>query len=819
MRLLTKLLLAILIPFVVINTIVFISTSNLSNDYLKKQFYENSQIKLNHLENNIQTYFEDLKNSLYILSKLIELNKNDKSEIKTVLEAFINRFPEIHSISIVDSNAEEQIRVSIFSNDNEKLESYFYSPLYYEAILRNDAFLGKIYEENKFDHKIIGFSLPMKDIDTGENAGVIIAKISLQNVFELMEQVLPKEGSIFLSENEKPVVITTSTMLINKNNIKTILNQIMIKKMQKGTIHLNLNKDTTITSIFKKINVFNKTFYLVLTQPDKVTFSLLKKLQNKNLAIVITGFIIFILFIIWIINFLTKPLNKITKDIILLTNKYESISKNKVKLNPPKNKDEIKALEHSFLIMKEALKNYQKEEENLRKCLENKVEEKVRQIRHQAYHDSLTGLPNRRLFNDRLEMAMAYSKRKKEKLAVLFVDLDNFKKINDSEGHDIGDLFLKQIAQKLLECCRKEDTVSRFGGDEFTIIITEIKTKKDVEEIAQKIIRKVSEPIEIRHNKIHSSASLGITIYPDDGDNVNQLIKNADIAMYSAKANGKNNYVFFTQSMNDSIYKLISMENEIRRALKKNEFILHYQPIVEPISGKIVACEALIRWQKNYNELIYPGEFLSIAEETNLMEQLTDFVLNQACKDASDWNKNFNLEIAVSVNISPKQFANKYFVEKIKNIISSHKLNPKLLHIEITENTLMENIRVNIDKMKELKEIGVKLSIDDFGTGYSSLSYLKQFSIDYLKIDKSFIQEIPNEKDIAIVKSIISLAHSMNLKIIAEGIENKEQVEILSNLNCDYLQGYYYSKPIMIYDLELIIEIQKLNLAIRDSSY
>jgi diguanylate cyclase (GGDEF)-like protein len=394
-------------------------------------------------------------------------------------------------------------------------------------------------------------------------------------------------------------------------------------------------------------------------------------------------------------------------------------------------------------------------------------------------------------------MALAHAERNKRMVGVMFLDLDKFKNINDSLGHNIGDLLLQEVAKRLTCCCRHEDTVSRFGDDEFTIILPEIKEEEHIIEVVQRIIKSFSKPFAIKEHVIISSASIGITLYPTDGEDVATLVKNADIAMYRAKEQGRNTYELYTKAMHDLIVERVELENNLWKALKNDEFKVYYQPQINIKTGFISGTEALVRWQRSENDLVMPDKFIPVAEDTGLIFPLGERVLRTACRQTKAWHDAGFGSLSVAVNLSAKQFQDDHLVQLVRDILAETGLAPEFLCLEITENTVMRDIDTAVKILSALEDIGIHLSIDDFGTGYSSLSYLKHFPLHEIKIDKSFVQELPcHQGDIAIAKAILSLAHSLKLKVLAEGVETQAQLEFMRMNSCDGIQGYLFSKPI-----------------------
>ncbi|WP_457747976.1 sensor domain-containing protein [Sulfurimonas sp.] len=434
------------------------------------------------------------------------------------------------------------------------------------------------------------------------------------------------------------------------------------------------------------------------------------------------------------------------------------------------------------------------------------LEKQTKQLQYQAHHDMLTHLPNRTLFQDRLSQTIMNSKRNNEIFALLFIDLDQFKKINDSLGHHIGDEVLKQAAKRFKNALREDDTLARLGGDEFTIILKNIKSKENTAHVAQKIIRHIKEPIKVGIHTLHISSSIGIALYPNDAISQDNLIKYADVAMYKAKDEGRDNYQFYASELSAYAFERVIMENSLRVAIKENQFLVYYQPQFHAKDEKIIGMEALVRWQHPKLGLVTPDKFLPVAEETGLLKEIDNIVMREAMQQFKEWYiQGLNPGI-LALNLSMKQLNEKDFISKLLLTMSELGFNPQWLELEVTEGQVMNNPDISIEKLNKIHNIGVEIAIDDFGTGYSSLSYLKKLPLDKLKIDRSFIEDIPHdEDDIAITKAIIALGKSLNLKLIAEGVETKEQRDFLLQNECDFIQGYYYSKPTLAEDVRKFI--------------
>lgn len=428
-------------------------------------------------------------------------------------------------------------------------------------------------------------------------------------------------------------------------------------------------------------------------------------------------------------------------------------------------------------------------------------------IRHLAHHDELTGLPNRTLMRELTQAAMARADRDGTLVAIMFLDLDRFKHVNDSLGHQVGDQLLKHMAQVLKDALRKVDVVGRLGGDEFLMVFPDLTNTADADGVADKIIDLMSRSVDLQGHELHASASIGIAIYPRDATTLDALMRHADTAMYQAKASGRNTYKFFRPDMNSAVVARLNMESRLRRAVREQEFALFYQPIVKAVSGDIVAAEALLRWKDPEHGLVSPMEFIPIAEDLGLIEEIGAWVLQEACRQNSHWQSNCGIQIPIAVNLSAEQFRTRALLDVVAGALSAARLDPRWLHLEITESLLMEHTQKTIALLTELNSLGVQLSIDDFGTGYSSLSYLTRFPIQKLKIDKSFVRDLrDNRSDAAVTSAVIALGHSLNLTVLAEGVETPEQLAFLRGRGCDELQGFYFSRPVPSEDFEALVE-------------
>jgi len=423
-------------------------------------------------------------------------------------------------------------------------------------------------------------------------------------------------------------------------------------------------------------------------------------------------------------------------------------------------------------------------------------------IQFLAYYDALTGLPNRTLLQDRLGKALAGARRQKCKLALLFLDLDGFKTINDSLGHAIGDLLLQAVAERLRAWGREQDTVARLGGDEFLITLTQIKDQADAAVAAERLMDAITAECVVLGHSLNVSCSIGISMFPEHGADCETLIKNADAAMYSAKDHGRNNFQFFAEDMNARAVERLSLENNLRLTLSKKELFLMYQPQIHLATGRITGLEALLRWQHPDLGLVAPDKFIRIAENSGLIVPIGEWVLRTACRQARKWQDEGLPAVSVAVNVSAVQFRQQGFCALISRVLHETGLAPQYLELELTESLLLASADVTLSVLKELRSMGLTLAIDDFGTGYSNFTSLRQFGVSKLKIDRSFIRDVATKPDdAAITIAIIRMAKSLNLKVIAEGVENEAQMSFLRIHQCDEIQGYYFSKPLAVDDV------------------
>lgn len=418
------------------------------------------------------------------------------------------------------------------------------------------------------------------------------------------------------------------------------------------------------------------------------------------------------------------------------------------------------------------------------------------QVRYIATHDSLTDLPNRALLEDRLNLLIAQAGRRQEKVVLMFLDLDQFKVVNDSLGHHVGDELLREVAQRLKSCLRNEDTVARFGGDEFVLCLPIHDCDEEINPIARKVFDSLREPFSVDEHNLHVGSSIGVAIFPDDGIDADTLMRNADTAMYHAKRSGRAEIKLYTADLNENAHARLSLSNLLREAIRDRELHMEYQPQIDLGTGRIIGAEALMRWCRCDGTVISPAEFIPVAESNGLIKELGEWGLRQSCKELKRWHDAGYGHLRMSVNISVPQLHSDGFVDAVHGVVNEFQLPPDQLELEITESLLMQHSEANLSILRDLSEFGIRLSIDDFGTGYSSLAYLQDFPVNVLKIDLSFVRNMGTEHGNAIPSAIIAMAHSLNLKVVAEGIESAEQESMLKSLGCDFAQGFYYSRSV-----------------------
>lgn len=454
---------------------------------------------------------------------------------------------------------------------------------------------------------------------------------------------------------------------------------------------------------------------------------------------------------------------------------------------------QVQAAVRRALVQNQLLKEKRRYENHL----EELVKERTAEIEHLAYHDRLTNLPNRALFEDRCAQALSSAQRNKQMVSVMMVSLDRFKKVTETLGQPAGDVVLTESAARLQSCVREGETVARFDGDEFVLLLTQVKETGDLTELCLSIGEVFKQPFSLDRQDVYITVSIGISIFPNNGADVHTILRNAGAALYRAKNQGGNNYQFYSADMNARALRRLALETSLRHAIENEEFVIHYQPVLDLASRELVGSEALVRWRHPEFGLLPPAKFIGLAEDSGLILEISDFVMREACAQTRQWHQGGHEHLRVAVNISARHFRQKSFLEWLVQILGETRLDPSCLELELTETSIMENAKSGAKLLSQIRNLGARISIDDFGTGYSSLSYLKTLPLDTLKLDQSFVAETTSDPDdAALVMAIVTLAHNLRLKVIAEGVETEEQLSFLRLLRCDEVQGFLLGKPL-----------------------
>lgn len=562
-----------------------------------------------------------------------------------------------------------------------------------------------------------------------------------------------------------------------------------------------------------------------MTTPRAIYITGVEAIHYYLISFVVLG-IIFSILMLWLLRALViKRLERLDKDVAEISSQH-----NLTKRVDDSGNDELSSVaseintmmgiiqsSHEKLEQRVEERTQELQETNVqlqqeiseRKSVEKELIIHKEHLVRLAHYDSLTSLPNRVFFNEILNKALSHASRHDKMIAVLFIDLDRFKTINDALGHTTGDLVLKEIASRFSTVLRAGDVLARLGGDEFIILLNDIGHPKFASPVAEKLLQICAKPVKISNHEFFITTSIGICIYPNDGTSLEDLQKNADMAMYKAKKSGGGIYHYFTQEMNLEAHEHIQMEAALRKAIKNNEFVLHYQPKYNLADGLITGVEALIRWENPQHGMIPPGKFIPLAEETGLIMQIGEWAMREACRANKSWQQSGYQPISVAVNLSPKQFRHQDIAQVVANVLTETGLDAQYLELEITETAVMDSVELAITRLNAIKKMGVHISVDDFGTGYTSISYLKQYPVSVLKIDQNFIKGIPQDpNDLAITAAVIALGHSLGMKVVAEGVETAEQLQYLADHDCDIVQGYYLSRPLP--EAKLLTQLNKL---------
>jgi diguanylate cyclase (GGDEF)-like protein len=732
-----------------------------------------------------------------------------KAQLERVMSGLLASHPEYFQIRLIGArdHGKELVRVDrdvdgikIISGDELQEKGHF---RYVYNALRQRA--GEFYvspinlnhergAHQGLDQPTLRIAAPVQASD-GTTFGIVVINVDLDRMFSMMRTDIPRDIQVLLTNGDGDYLIhpdASKTFGFDHGRRVLIQDEMgATKRILEG--HENavvLEAPSLAAPQDASVGAFVRVPFGSLSEQRFVMMGLLTPLQNvlvesHALGVEIVQMIVFFSLLAVIVSLvlsrvLAHPLNLMAKAV------SQFAAGKPIADLPVHRNDEIGYLARSFQSMASSLTVHVGE-----------LQDKQSHLDYLAHHDPLTDLPNRLLLLDRLSQAVNKAARNHGQLAVLFIDLDRFKNINDSVGHFVGDQVLKMAANRLSQCIRHEDTVSRLGGDEFTILVEESHTPEDVVIVAQKVMVAIEQPFVVEGHDFYLSCSIGISMYPQNGRDAEELLRNADAAMYKAKDQGRNNFQFYTEDMTERALQHVRMEASLRRAIEQHEFVVYYQPQIDLATERIVGLEALVRWQHPELGLIPPAEFIPLAEETGLIVTLGEWVLNTACTQARAWYDAGLNPGRVAVNLSGKQLHTDEIVSVVKKALGQTGCEAAWLELEVSENFYMREAEQSIAILRQIQALGVELAIDDFGTGYSSLAYLKQLPISKLKIDRSFVKDIAHDADDeAIARAVIALGRSMKLRVIAEGVETEEQLRFLKREGCDEIQGYLYSRPL-----------------------
>ncbi len=708
-----------------------------------------------------------------------------------LFQSYQEAFPDYYEIRVLQNDGYEDARQTWPHIDN-KTEEEADNPVFlgltqsgnqkYTAIFHNP--------DNEETSLFVGKPLILRDpivdaLDAPPTLrGYLALTIRLQDLaYQIAQGSIGQEGYLFAMDKHGHVVFHSDTVELNKFNTPDLIANISATSVDSVPSKFLLNGRMSYVGKRR----LHPDLYLFAVMPEDELVAI-----SSRLAVVVATITLFTI-LLALLCLLTALEYLVINPIHRLRDLSKEIGRGNWEIKSGVNsKDEIGDLATDF---EEMAINLQRSNE---------------QVRYLAYHDSLTGLPNRAMFKEYLTREVARAKRNQQRLALLFLDIDDFKRVNDTLGHQAGDILLQEVAERLTRCLRASDYVAvadeldkssgvlaRQGGDEFIILLPDIKDTYAPSAVARRIIESLKAPITVQGHEYHTSASIGITTYPADGQQADELIKNADIALYHVKEQGKNGFQYFQDSMNTAAFERLALEVKLRKALDSEELTLHYQPQVDAMSGEVLGVEALLRWHNQEDGLIAPNIFIPVAEQTGLILTISNWVLNEACRQARAWQKAGYPPLVMSINVSSIQFAKDDLAATIKRALAVSEFDPRCLEIEITESTIMANPNGAVETLSDLKALGVRIALDDFGTGHSSLNYLRRFPIDTLKIDRSFIMNVDkNPEEQEIVAAIVRMAHALNLRVVAEGVETKEQLRVVVDKECDVVQGFLFSRPL-----------------------
>ena len=722
--------------------------------------------------------------------------QNDERHIHTNLSRLLSSADVFEELTLMDSRGQELDRVSRrVPVSPAELGDRSGADEFLLPIASGDVYYSPVRFDQMSGEPLMTLAVPLIDARSAQVTRVLAAEIRLKKVWDLV-------AGIRVGDSGSAYIVNPMGEVVAHRNPSVVLSGTSFALPDRDGIHHGLAGGMVVLAS-EPIRLGSQTLHVVVERP--LSEALAPTIRS---VLTIAGLLVIALAAAAALAFMA--VRRIVRPIQALAATAKTI--NAGDLSPPievHGKDEVGQLADSLRLMVDRLKSaFSALREKVRE-LETEVAERKRAektVKHLAHHDDLTDLPNRTLLKDRLTMALAQARRNKQMLAVMFLDLDRFKVVNDTAGHTEGDELLKIVSGQLKQLVREGDTVARVGGDEFVLLLPTIARVGDVTEVAKRIIDSFRRPSVLAGHEFHITSSIGITIFPTDGDDADTLLTNADMAMYHAKGQGRDNYQFYTPALNTSILERLALENDLRHGLEREEFVVYYQPQVNISTGQIVGVEALLRWQHPDRGLVMPMEFIPVAEETGLIVPLGEWVLRTACAQAKAWQDAGLSPLRMAVNLSARQFQQRDLAEKVRQILQETGLDPHCLQLEITEGVAIQDVDFAIMMLRHLKEMGVQIAIDDFGTGYSSLSYLRRLPIDVVKIDQSFVRDLTtNPKDAEIAATVISMAHNLDLGVVAEGVETEEQLAFLKQRDCDEMQGYLFSRPVSAEALQEIL--------------
>jgi diguanylate cyclase (GGDEF)-like protein len=800
----------IIIPIVMIGSVAFFKLKNVTEDRLNTQVVTLLDQISQYISNKVSVAEANLlllADNQLVIQYSITTNESVKYDLLLpnllgVFKAMQKSIPDYYEIKFVLPDGFEDVywvaEGVVNLNENIKDDGYFEDL----AQSNNEIFKRVVYDKNTrqyallIAHKILLIDPAVDPYGSPKKLrGYLILMVGLDHLRNEVNKntigesgflsIVNNQGRFIFSPNEKIPELTKE--FSNQLSGDGFLSQIDKVNKQSGI----LNNE----SVLMHSRYLTADLYLLSVLPEREILDSSQELGKLIILITVIAIVVSIFLVFFALQLLVlRPISDLNAAARSIGGGHLDLD---IKIN---SKDEIGSLATSFMEMSKSLRQTHEE------------------VSYTANHDGLTGLPNRLMFQEYLSRILLAAKQSGQKIALLFLDLDDFKQINDTLGHQAGDVLLQEVATRLSATLRKKeipkskqynkasDLVARLGGDEFIILLNEVEGPFDVIAVADRILKKMKDPVSVFNNQIYANCSIGITLYPDDGNDASDLIKNADIAMYHAKEQGKNHYQFYSLKLNNDMQARLQMTSRLRIAIEQNIFFLHYQPKIDAITGKITGLEALIRWNDPELGFVSPAVFIAVAEESGLITPITEWVFNEVCRQCMKW-KNAGVEIVpVAVNVSSIQFKRRDLVTMVNTSLQRSGLNPEYIEVELTETSLLTDTVEAIQVLNGLNDLGIKVALDDFGTGYSSLSYLNKLPIHTLKIDRSFVNDILQvDRDYAIIDAIIALAHALDLQVVAEGVETSVQLEYLKKRNCDVFQGYLLSKPLPANEIPQLI--------------